>query len=118
MITELLQDTKTGLREFPWFAALVILAIVVSAGFNMAILNQADGDHLQVRMNKELSAEEQVNQVRLNRCSEELKPGFTVIAGMRQYSMELSVPVAGVCSLFNDMQTDIATALCGSARVA
>lgn len=117
-MAELLRDTRTGLREFPWFAVLIVLAVVVDAGFNMAIVNHADGDRFQIRVNRQVSAEEQVDQLRSNRCSEEPNPGFTIIAGLRQYSMELSVPTVGVRSLLDGVRTDAAAALCGSARVA
>lgn len=118
MMAELLRDTRTGLREFPWSAALIVLAVVVDGGFNMAILNHPDGDRLQIRVNRQFSTKERVDQHRLNRCSQEPNPGFTIIAGLRQYSMELSVPVAGVRSLLDGARTDVAAGLCGTASVA
>jgi hypothetical protein len=39
-----------------------------------------------------------------------LKPGFTVIVGVHQYSMELSVPVPNVHALFEDVQANVAAA--------
>jgi hypothetical protein len=115
MIAELVQDVKTELRELPWFAATVVLAVAVGIGLNVAVFYEADGDELRVTASRAQSIEEQVSRLRAHSCSRELKPGFTVLVGLRQYSVELSVPMAGVRSLFDDVRANVADAVRRSA---
>ena len=118
MIAELLQDVRTDLREIPGFVAMVVLAIAAGIGFNMAAFYEADGDELRLSASRGQSIEEQMDRLRLSSCSAELKPGFTVIVGVRQYSVELSVPVSGARSLFCNTRTNIACATHGTERLA
>jgi hypothetical protein len=118
MIAELLQDVRTDLREIPGFIAMVVLAIAAGIGFNMAAFYEADGDELRLSASRGQSIEEQMERLRLNSCSAEVKPGFTVIVGLRQYSVELSVPMAGARSLFCDMRTNIACVTRGTEHLA
>ena len=115
MIAELVRDVKTELRELPWFAATVVLAVAVGIGLNVAVFYEADGDELRVTASRAQSIEEQVSRLRAHKCSMELKPGFTVLVGLRQYSLELSVPMAGVRSLFEDVRPNVADAVRRSA---
>jgi len=108
MMADLLQDVKTDLREIPGFVALVVLVVAAGIGFNVAMFYAADGDELRLSASRGQSIEEQMDRLRLNSCSAERKPGFTVIVGLRQYSVELSVPVAGARSLFCDVRANIA----------
>ena len=121
MIAELLQEVKTEFREFPELAAMALLALVVGIGLNTAVFSNATGDELQMRVSRGRSAAEQIEQMerlRAHRCSEELKPGFTVIVELRRYSVELNVPLDGVRSLFDDAQTSIASSLHGNGYAA
>ena len=118
MIAELLQDVKTEIAKFPWLSLLVALTIVAGIDFKMAIFSEADGNQLRMSTILGPSAEDQMNRLRMKRCSTGLTPGFTVIIGMRQYSMELSVPIDGVRSLLEDTRTDVTGAWCRSSRVA
>jgi hypothetical protein len=113
MIAELLQDLKAEVQEFPEFAAAVLLTIVVGIGFNAAVFRNAIGDEFQVHASQGLSAIEQVEELRAHNCSAELKPGFTVVIGLRKYNVEMSVPLDGVRSLFNDIQTNVSNSLHG-----
>jgi hypothetical protein len=113
MTTELLQDLKAGLREFPELAAAIVLAIVIGVGFKMAVVRNAFGNEFQVHANKGLSAAERLQRLRAQSCSAELKPGFTVIIELRRYDVELSVPLDGVRSLLDDMRTNVTNSLHG-----
>jgi hypothetical protein len=103
MIAELLQDVRTELRELPGFAAMVVLAIAVGIGVNAAVLCEADGDELRVIASRAQSLEDQVSMLRSRSCTADLKPGFTLIVGLRQYTVEVSVPMTGVRSLLDQV---------------
>jgi hypothetical protein len=45
-----------------------------------------------------------------NECSPKI-PGFTVIFGVRQFHLELSVPVTGMQSLFENTRWDVVSAI-------
>jgi hypothetical protein len=110
MIAELLRDVKADLREMPGVTIAVALAIAVGVGCNVAVFWQADGEGLRVSASREQSTEDQVKRLHAKTCSAELIPGFTVILGLRQYSVEVSVPVPGVRSLTEDVPANVATA--------
>lgn len=112
MIGELLRDVKADLRELPGVAIAIVVAIAVGIGCNVAIFWQADGDGLRVSASQDQSAENQVEQFHAKSCSAELVPGFTVILGLRQYSVELSVPIPGVQVLAEDVRANVAAAWC------
>ena len=97
MMAELVQDVKAEFRESPLFAVMVVLAIVAGIGLNGSILRGAEGDTLRVVASQGVSIEDQADRLR-HLCSTDLKPGFTLLVGLRQYSVELSVPVAGMHS--------------------
>jgi hypothetical protein len=107
MIAELLQEMKAEMREFPWLSLMVLLTIVAGIDFNLAIFGGADGSHLRLSASHGPAAEVQMNRVRMHGCSTGLTPGFTVIVGLRRYSMELSVPVDSVRSLLEDVRMDV-----------
>jgi hypothetical protein len=107
MIAELLEDVKTELREFPWLWVMVVLTIVAGLDFNLAIFGGADGSHLRLSASHGAAAEVQMNRLRMQGCTTGQTPGFTVIVGLRRYSMELSVPVEGVRSLLEETRMDV-----------
>ena len=112
MMAELLRDVKTEIRELPGVAAAVVLAVAVEVGCNVAFFCQADGDRLRVSASRGQSTADQVERLHARSCSMEVMPGFTVIVGLRQYSVEVSVPVPGVHALFEDVRANVAAALC------
>jgi hypothetical protein len=113
MIAEQLQDLKTELREFPELAAALLLAIVIGVGFKMAVFCNAIGNEFHVHTSKGLSAAEQLQRLRMQSCSAELKPGFTVIIELRRHDVEMNVPLDGVGSLLDGVRTNVIDSLHG-----
>jgi hypothetical protein len=109
MMAELLRDVKMEIRESPGVAAAVVLAVAVGVGCNVAFFGQADGESLRVSASRGESTTDQVERLRAQRCSAKATPGFTVIMGLRQYSVEVSVPMPGVRALFDDVRANVAT---------
>lgn len=118
MIAELLHEMKAEIREFPWLWAMVLLTIVAGIDFNLAIFGGADSSHLRFSASHGAAAEMQMDRFRMHSCSTGLTPGFTVIVGLRRYSMELSVPVNGVRSLLKHTRMDVPGPPCGSSPFA
>jgi hypothetical protein len=112
MMAELLRDVKADLREMPGVPIAVALAIAVGVGCNAVVFWQADGEGLRVSASREQSTEDKVEQLHAKICSAELTPGFTVILGLRQYSVEVSVPVPVVRSLAGNVKANVAAAWC------
>ena len=110
MMAELLRDVKADFRESPGVAAAVVLAVAVGVGCNAAFFCQADGEGLRVSASRGESTADQVERLHAKSCSTEVMPGFTVIVGLRQYSVELSVPVPNVRALFDEVQPNVAAA--------
>ena len=108
MMAELLRDVKAEVNESPGVAAVVVLAVAFGAGCNTAFFSQADGERLGVSASRGQSTADQVERLRAQSCF--MKPGFTVIVGVHQYSMELSVPAPNVHALFEDVQANVAAA--------
>src|SRR5205807_6962142 len=99
MMSELVQDIRTEFRESPGIVAMVVFAIAIGIGFNAAIFWEADGDGLRMSASRAESIENQLSRLRSHDCTGVRKPGVTLIMGLRQYSVELSVPVPRVGSL-------------------
>jgi hypothetical protein len=104
------------LREMPGFAAAVMIAIVIGIGAHAAVFYEADGEELRLIANRTVAhaADESADPfIRMRSridCAEKV-PGFTVIVGLSEYNVELSVPVMGVRSLFEEPHADVAQAL-------
>ncbi len=111
MIVELVRDVKTEVRESPGVAAAVVLAVAAGVGCNAAFFWQADGEELRLSASRGQSTADQVERLQAQNCSE-LTPGFTVIVGLHQYSVEVSVPVPGVQTLLEDVRANVAAAWC------
>ena len=109
MMAELLRDVKTEARESPGVAAAVVLAVAAGVGCNAAFFWQADGEGLRLRASRGQSTADQVERLQAQTCAE-LTPGFTVIVGLHQYSVEVSVPVPGLPTLLEDVRANVATA--------
>jgi hypothetical protein len=108
MIAELLRDMKEDLRELPGVTIAIALAIMVGLGCNAEIFWHADGDGLRVSASREQSTSDQVERLHAKNCTAELTPGFTVLLGLRQYSVEVSVPIPVVRSFSEDVRANVA----------
>jgi hypothetical protein len=104
------------LREMPGLIAVVVIAVVIGVGAHAAIFYEADGEQLRFTADRSSThaADDSADPLRRMRsrisCAEKV-PGFTVIVGLSEYNVELSVPVVGMRSLFEDARSDVATAL-------
>jgi hypothetical protein len=114
MWTEVLQDMRADIRELPGVATAVVLAVAMGVGLNAAFFCEADGDEVRFSAGRVSVPEERLNMLRSHECSESMKPGFTLIVGLRQYTVELSVPVAGVRTLVDDARAHVASSLRGA----
>jgi hypothetical protein len=114
MWTEVLQDMRADVRELPGVATAVVLAVAMGVGLNAAVFCDADGDEVRFRAGRVAVPEERLSMLRSEECSASMRPGFTVIVGLRQYTVELSVPVAGVRSLVDDARAHVAWTLRGA----
>ncbi len=113
MMTELIQEMKSELLESPGIAGLLALAIVVGFGCNAVVVGEADGSELRVTASKSQSIEDQANRLRWSACSAQLKPGFTILLGLQQYSVEVSVPLTGMRSLVQEVRSNVAETVRG-----
>ena len=97
MLRETVLDLRNVAREMPWFAAAVLLSVALCVGVNASILGEAEEEHVRLSANRAdvpmASSMEEVKSRLLRRCAAEKIPGFTVILALRQYSVELSVPM-------------------------
>lgn len=97
MLRETVLDLRDIVREMPWFGVAVFLLIAMGVGVNASILGEAEEEHVRlsaIRANVLMaSSMEEVKSRFLRRCPAEKIPGITVIVALRQYSVELSVPM-------------------------
>ncbi|MBS1801133.1 MAG: hypothetical protein JSS95_15070 [Acidobacteria bacterium] len=105
-------------RETPGAGAALLVAIVLGIGVHAAIFYEADGEDLRLitnhsvgRMANEVEAADPFSRMRARIHCPDKVPGFTVIVGLREYNVELSVPVAGLQSLFEVPRPAAATAM-------
>jgi hypothetical protein len=100
MLRETVLDLRNVARDMPWFAAAVLLSVALCVGVNASVLGEAEEEHLRLSANRVdvpmASSIEEVKSRLLHRCPAEKIPGFTVIVALRQYSVELSVPMGRV----------------------
>ncbi len=81
--------------EMPAFVAAFLLLVAMCVGVRCAVFYEADGEQLRLiteGVNAEaMSENDAISRMRAHaECSVKV-PGFTVIVGVRQYNMELSV---------------------------
>jgi hypothetical protein len=109
MLRETVVDLRNVAREMPWFAAAVLLSVALCVGVNASVLGEAEEEHVRLSANRAhvpvASSIEEVKSRLLHRCPAEKVPGFTVIVALRQYSLELSVPMGKMRSRTNDART-------------
>jgi len=95
MLRETVLDLRNVVREMPWFGAAVLLSIAIGVGAEASFFAEADGNSLRLgagRVDK-MSCFDGAMRRLSHRSADERIPGFTVILAMRQYSVELSVPM-------------------------
>ena len=111
-----IEEARQVLREMPGFAAAVMVMIALGLGAHAAIFYEADGEDLRLIADKSEPAEgndasEASNPMTRMRarlgCTEKV-PGFTVIVGLSHYSLELSVPVRGMQTAFDNARPEVA----------
>ena len=111
-----IEDARQMLREMPLFAAVVLMMVALGMGVHAAVFYEADGESLRLVADKsEPSTADETNdpmtrmRARLG-CPEKI-PGFTLVVGMSHYNLELSVPVRGMQTMFEDARSDVARTL-------
>ena len=111
-----IEEARQVLREMPGFAAAVMVMIALGLGAHAAIFYEADGEDLRLIADKSEPAEgndasEASNPMMRMRarlgCTEKV-PGFTVIVGLSHYNLELSVPVRGMQTAFDNARPEVA----------
>ena len=118
MMRVAIDELRQFLREMPGAAAALLVAVVLGVGAHAAIFYEADGDELRLIANRsaaqvsnEIESVDPFARMRARvHCPEKI-PGFTLIVGLREYNVELSVPVAGLPSLFENSRPEAATAM-------
>ena len=110
MMDSLLAESRQLLREIPWTAVALLVAIVFGLGAHASIVYEADGEDLRLVANRQGWMQTAGPVLRLpararstEACGEGV-PGFTVIVALSEYSVELSVPMAGMRSMLQDAQ--------------
>ena len=114
MMREVMDEARQILHEMPAFAAVFLLAVAMCVGVRCAIFLEADGEQLRLiadaASENTPDANDPIGRMRaLGECSARV-PGFTGIVGLRQYNMELSVPVTSVRALFKNARMNSARA--------
>ena len=123
MIREAIEDARQTARELPAFPAAFLMLVALCIGAHGAVFYEADGEQLKLTAADSMTRTatrglDAMSRMR-NRAECAMKiPGVTVIVGLRQYEMELSVPVASVESLFENARTDVARVFSRDLRVA
>jgi hypothetical protein len=106
MMREVLDEARQTMDEMPAFVAAFLLLVAMCVGVRCAVFYEADGEQLRLvteGVNAEaMSADDAIRRMRAHaECSGKV-PGFTVIVGVRQYNVELSVPVPSVREIFEN----------------
>ena len=111
-----IEDARQTLREMPLFAAAVLMMVALGMGVHAAVFYEADGESLRLVADKSepSTADETTDPMTRMRarlgCPEKI-PGFTLVVGMSHYNLELSVPVRGMQTMFEDARSDVARTL-------
>jgi hypothetical protein len=112
MIREAIEETKQTAQELPAFTAAVLMLVALCIGAHCAVFYEADGEQLKLTAPDPMTRTATKGIDAMSRMRDRAEcamkiPGVTVIVGLRQYEMELSVPVASVQSLFESARTDV-----------
>jgi len=118
MVRVVIEEVRQFLREMPGAAAALLVAVVLGVGAHAAIFYEADGEELRLVANRsagqvssEIESVDPFSRMRARIHCPEKVPGFTLIVGLHDYNVELSVPVVGMQSLFEDARADVASVI-------
>lgn len=111
-----IEELRQFLRDMPGAAAALLVAVVLGVGAHAAIFYEADGEELHlianrsaVQVSDEIENVDPLTRMRARiHCPDKI-PGFTLVVGLREYNVELSVPMAGFQSLFDGVRPEVAT---------
>lgn len=114
-----IEDARQMLREMPLFVAAVLMMVALGMGVRAAVFYEADGESLRLiadksepnTTNETGEANDPMARMRARLGCPEKIPGFTVVVGMSHYNLELSVPVRGMQTMFEDARSDVAQTL-------
>jgi hypothetical protein len=118
MMMHAIEELRQFLREMPGATAALLVAVVLGVGAHAAIFYEADGEELRlianhsvVQVPNEIENADPLTRMRARiHCPEKI-PGFTLIVGLREYNVELSVPVTGFQSLFENVRPEVASVM-------
>jgi hypothetical protein len=113
MVQGVIDEAKQVLREMPGFAAAVMVMIVLGLGAHAAIFYEADGEDLRLIADKSepsdgSDANDPMSRMRARLGCAEKIPGFTLVVGLSHYNLELSVPVRGMQTAFDQARPEVA----------
>lgn len=118
MIREVIQEANEIRREMPAFTAAFLLLVGLCIGIRGAIFYRADGDRLRFVAHKTETRLDPIHRMYAEaECSMKI-PGITVIVGLREYSMELSIPTATMHAMLNVTGHDRFRAFVPTLRIA
>ncbi|RZU41921.1 hypothetical protein [Edaphobacter modestus] len=114
MMREVIDEARQTMDEMPAFVAAFLLLVAMCVGVRCAVFYEADGEQLRLTTEgvdaEAMSENDAISRMRAHaECSAKV-PGFTVIVGVRQYNMELSVPVPSVRALFENARISMLSA--------
>ena len=96
MMSSLFDEARQMVREMPLAVAVFLAAVVLGLGAHAMVMDEADGESVRLVANRHVSwqsgARSPLTAARLRSGCQEKIPGFTVIVGLNEYSLELSVP--------------------------
>jgi hypothetical protein len=106
MMREVIDEARQTMDEMPAFVAAFLLLVAMCVGVRCAVFYEADGEQLRLvteGVNAEaMSEDDAISRMRSHAECAVKVPGFTVIVELRQYNVELSVPVPSVRALFEN----------------
>lgn len=92
MVREVIEEARVTCREMPGFTASVLLVVALCVGVRGAVFCRADGERLRLIAHKTEARLDPIRRMYAQADSAARIPGVTVIFGLRNYSVELSVP--------------------------
>lgn len=115
MISSLFDEARQLVREMPLAVAVFLAAVVLGLGAHAMVMNEADGESVRLVANRHVSWQSGAPWPRTvarlrSECQEKI-PGFTVIVGLNEYSLELSVPTVRMNMVLAKAQSKLAKTL-------
>lgn len=115
MMSSLFDEAREMVREMPFAVAAFVAAVVVGVGAHATVIDEADGEALRLVANRHVPRHDSSPVpraiARLRSTCEERIPGFTVIVGLSDYSLELSIPTGTMHTVFETAQGRVAKTL-------